>query len=101
MIDHLIIFRCIAYTNISNQKRKSLIIKEKNGFLLVLVIIQKLKNHIILVPRKLLLVEMLFLMKLNFGHEAMMILNKILQLIQMAIMTKEGKIYGGSATINK
>jgi hypothetical protein len=78
-----------------------LIIKEKNGFLLVLVIIQKLKNHIILVPRKLLLVEMLFLMKLNFGHEAMMILNKILQLIQMAIMTKEGKIYGGSATINK
>jgi hypothetical protein len=101
MIDHLIIFRCIAYTNISNQKRKSLIIKEKNGFLLVLVIIQKLKNHIILVPRKLLLVEMLFLMKLNFGHEAMMILNKILQLIQMAIMTKEGKIYGGSATTNK
>jgi len=78
-----------------------LIIKEKNGFLLVLVIIQKLKNHIILVPRKLLLVEMLFLMKLNFGHEAMMILNKILQLIQMAIMTKEGKIYGGSATTNK
>jgi hypothetical protein len=78
-----------------------LIIKEKNGFLLVLVIIQKLKNHIILVPRKLLLVEMLFLMKLNFGHEAMTILNKILQLIQMAIMTKEGKIYGGSATTNK
>jgi len=78
-----------------------LIIKEKNGFLLVLVIIQKIKNHIILVPRKLLLVEMLFLMKLNFGHEAMMILNKILQLIQMAIMTKEGKIYGGSATTNK
>jgi len=78
-----------------------LIIKEKNEFLLVLVIIQKLKNHIILVPRKLLLVEMLFLMKLNFGHEAMMILNKILQLIQMAIMTKEGKIYGGSATTNK
>ena len=78
-----------------------MIIKEKNGFLLVLVIIQKLKNHIILVPRKLLLVEMLFLMKLNFGHEAMMILNKILQLIQMAIMTKEGKIYGGSATTNK
>jgi hypothetical protein len=101
MIDHLIIFRCIAYTNISNQKRKSLIIKEKNGFLLVLVIIQKLKNHIILVPRKLLLVEMLFLMKLNFGHEAMMILNKILQLIQIAIMMKEGKIYGGSATTNK
>ena len=65
------------------------------------MIIQKLKNHIILVPRKLLLVEMLFLMKLNFGHEAMMILNKILQLIQMAIMTKEGKIYGGSATTNK
>jgi len=65
------------------------------------VIIQKLKNHIILVPRKLLLVEMLFLMKLNFGHEAMTILNKILQLIQMAIMTKEGKIYGGSATTNK
>ena len=78
-----------------------MIIKEKNGFLLILVIIQKLKNHIILVPRKLLLVEMLFLMKLNFGHEAMMILNKILQLIQMAIMTKEGKIYGGSATTNK
>jgi hypothetical protein len=78
-----------------------LIIKEKNGFLLILVIIQKLKNHIILVPRKLLLVEMLFLMKLNFGHEAMTILNKILQLIQMAIMTKEGKIYGGSATTNK
>ena len=78
-----------------------MIIKEKNGFLLVLVIIQKLKNHIILVPRKLLLVEMLFLMKLNFGHEAMTILNKILQLIQMAIMTKEGKIYGGSATTNK
>ena len=78
-----------------------MIIKEKNGFLLVLVIIQKLKNHIILVPRKLLLVEMLFLMKLNFGHEAMTILNKILQLIQMAIMTKEGKIYGGSTTTNK
>jgi hypothetical protein len=79
-----------------------LIIKEKNGFLLILVIIQKLKNHIILVPRKLLLVEiLLFLMKLNFGHEAMMIFNKILQLIQMAIMTKEGKIYGGSTTTNK
>ena len=78
-----------------------MIIKEKNGFLLILVIIQKLKNHIILVPRKLLLVEMLFLMKLNFGHEAMTILNKILQLIQMAIMTKEGKIYGGSTTTNK
>jgi hypothetical protein len=78
-----------------------LIIKEKNGFLLVLVIIQKLKNHIILIPRKLLLVEMLFLTKLNFEHEVMMILNKILQLIQMAIMTKERKIYGGSATTNK
>jgi len=78
-----------------------LIIKEKNRFLLVLMIIQKLKNHIILAPRKLLLLEMLFLMKLNFGYGAMMILNKILQLIQMKIIMKEGKIYGGSATTNK
>jgi hypothetical protein len=62
------------------KREKSLIIKEKNEFLLVLVIIQKLKNHIILAPRKLLIAEMLFLTKLNFGHGAMIILNKILHI---------------------
>jgi len=46
-------------------------IKEKNAFFLVLMIIQKLITYIILAPRKLLLVMMLFFMKLNSGYRAM------------------------------
>jgi hypothetical protein len=72
-IDHLRIFRCLVYAHIPIQNRKSFMTKEKNVFFLVIVIIQKLINYIILSPRNLLLVEMLFFTKLNFEHGAMML----------------------------
>jgi hypothetical protein len=53
-------------------------IKEKNIFFLVFVINQKLIKYIILTPINLLLVEMLFLIKFNFGHKTVIVLIKIL-----------------------
>jgi len=72
-INHLRIFMCLAYAHIPIQNRKKLDGKREKCIFLVIVIIQKVINYIILSPRNLLLVQMLFFTKLNFEHGAMML----------------------------
>ena len=58
------------------KRGNKLMTRERNVFFLVLVIIQKLINYIIIAQRKLFLFMMLVFMKLNLGHETMMLLKK-------------------------
>ena len=58
------------------KRGNKLMTRERNVFFLVLVIIQKLINYIIIAQRKLFLFMMLVFMKLNLGHETMLLLKK-------------------------
>jgi hypothetical protein len=62
----------------SNQKRKKLDDKGEKYIFLGISDYSKTIKYIILTPLHLLLVEMLFFIKFNFGHKTMMVLIKIL-----------------------